>query len=360
MGVFIVAELSANHKQDLSLAKESVYAIKECKANAIKLQTYVPESLTLDCKSEVFKIKSNTPWDNRYLYDLYKEAYMPLEWNIELFELAKKIDLVCFSSAFDRQGVDLLESLNNPIYKIASFEITDIPLIDYIASKKKPIILSSGVAIDNELFEAIETIRKYGDIDITLLECVSSYPAKLSDTNFAKMIINAQKYNVKYGLSDHSIGVNAAIMATSLKASVIEKHFILDKNLGGVDSKFSMDRSEFGKFVEMIRESEQALQSDKYTISSYLQDSSQTNTPSNALSTNMSNTPTSGLPVGREFARSLFVCKSIKKGERISLENIRSIRPNAGISPKYLSEILGKKATKNLEFGKPLMWQDFD
>ncbi|MBR7118116.1 MAG: pseudaminic acid synthase [Helicobacteraceae bacterium] len=340
--MFIVAELSANHNKDLNLAKESLYAIKECGADAVKLQTYTPESLTLNCKSNIFKIKSNTIWDNKYLYDLYKEVYMPLEWNIELFELAKKINLVCFSSVFDKEGVDLLEKLNNPIYKIASFEITDIPLIQYIAKKQKPIILSSGVAIGDEISEAIEAIRQEGNNDITILKCTSLYPAPINTLNLSNMLIYKKKYGVKYGISDHSIGVNAAIIAVSLKASMIEKHFILDKKYGGLDYKFSMDKVEFARLVQTIKDTKAAIGNDNYKI-----DSSNIKENNNVF------------PKGREFARSLFVSKDIKKDEKLSLENIKSIRPNNGLPPKYLNEIIGKIATKDLKFGEPLTWDSF-
>ena len=340
--MFIVAELSANHNQDLNLAKESLYAIKECGANAVKLQTYTPDSLTLNCKSNIFKINSNTIWDNKYLYDLYKEAYMPLEWNAELFELARKIDLMCFSSAFDKESVDLLEQLNNPIYKIASFEITDIPLIQYIAKKQKPIILSSGIAINDEMQNAVNTIKQEGNNDITILKCTSSYPAPMNTLNLSMMLTFRKKYGTKYGISDHSIGTNAAIIAVALKASMIEKHFILDKKYGGLDCEFSMDRFEFKELVKVIKQAKDAIGDYNYHIDS----------------TNI-NEINDQYPKGREFARSLFVSKDIKKGQKLTTENIKSIRPNNGLAPKYLNEILGKIATKDLKFGEPLKWDSF-
>lgn len=330
MSVFIVAELSANHKQDLSLAKESLYAIKECKANAVKLQTYTPSDLTIDCKSEIFKVKTNNKWSGKYLYDLYKEAFMPLEWHFELFTLAKKIGLVCFSSAFSKDGITLLESLENPIYKIASFEVLDLDLVENIAKLGKPVILSSGIATNAELQEAIECIKPHTS-DITILKCVSAYPAKVSEMNLCEMKELGEKFNVKFGLSDHSIGNLAGIIATSLGASVIEKHFIMDKTIDSVDAHFSLDKAEFSEFVKIIRESESALESK--VSDSKLQ--------------------------GREFARSLFVVKDIKKDDILNNENIKSIRPNAGLKPKFLKQILGKKATKDLPFGKPLEWNDF-
>lgn len=349
MGVFIVAELSANHNKDLNLAKESLYAIKECGCDAVKLQTYTPDSLTFNCKSDIFKIKSNTIWDNKYLYDLYSEACMPLEWNAELFSLANKINLKCFSSAFDYKSVDLLQSLNNPIYKIASFEITDIPLISYIAQTKKPIIISTGIARENEIKEAIDAIRAQNNDDITILKCVSAYPAPLSDLNLSKMPQYGEKYNLKYGLSDHSKGFLASIIAVSLKASVIEKHFILDKKFGGVDCAFSADINEFSELVKLIRQSEEAIGSNDYKIDSCIN-----------LNSIDSMDLNNNIIKGREFARSLFVCKDIKKGENLTLENIRSIRPNNGLSPKYLYKIIGRKALKDLDFGKPLELSDFN
>ena len=343
--MMIVAELSANHNQDLSLAKESIYAIKECGAGAVKFQTYTPDSLTLDCKNDFFKIKSASPWKGKYLYDLYKEAYMPLEWHYELFSLAAKLDLICFSSVFDEEGLELLESINNPIYKIASFEITDIPLIKKVAKCKKPIILSSGIAMGDDLQEAINAIREENNFDITLLKCISSYPASLDSMNLLEMVENGIKYDVKYGLSDHSLGNEAAIIATTLKASVIEKHFILDKKYGGVDSAFSLDRNEFFQFVKNILDAKKAL-GEEYEIKL------------EAISRCESRIEKE--PKGREFSRSLFVCKNIKKGQELSLENIKSIRPSYGAKPKYLPLVLGKKAKKDLFFGEPLNLEDIE
>lgn len=364
MSVFIVAELSANHNKSLNLAKESLIAAKECGADAIKLQIYTPESLTLPCRSEVFRIKGGTLWDEKYLYDLYAEACMPLEWAAEIYALAAKIGLCCFASVFDRAGVDLAERLGNPIYKIASFEITDLPLIRYVASKKKPIILSSGVAVGAELSEAIEAIKSQNCERITLLKCTSAYPAKISEANLAQMPLLGRKYGVEFGLSDHTQGDLAAIIAVSLGASVVEKHFILDKNLGGVDAAFSADRAEFEALVKRIREVEAALGSEAADLAN-LGDVS--GAAANLSGANLGGAANLGRknavdsadsPKGREFARSLFVAKDIKKGEVLTNENIRSVRPNAGLAPKFLDEILGKKAAKDLAFGKPLSWED--
>lgn len=338
MSVFIVAELSANHGCDLQIAKDTLYAAKECGADAIKLQTYTADCLTIDCKSEIFKVKDSPLWSGKYLYDLYKEAAMPLEWNEKLFAYAREIGLVCFSTPFSRKGVDLLKSLNNPIYKIASFEVVDLELVYYIARQGKPVILSSGIATNDELERAINIIKSRGVSDITLLKCVSAYPANIADMNLREMRLLGEKFGVKFGLSDHTLGDNghlAAIIATSLGASMIEKHFILDKKIRTADSAFSLDRTEFAELVRMIRECESALGNENVALDS----------------TNRKQ--------GREFARSLFVVRDIKKGEILSHKNIRAIRPNTGLSPQFLKEILGKKAVCDLPFGKPLEWSDF-
>ena len=332
MSVFIVAELSANHGGDLNIAKESISAIKECGADAVKLQTYTADDLTIDCKSDIFKVKGARLWEGKYLYELYREACMPLEWNAELFAFAKKIGLPCFSTPFSRKGVELLKSLDNPIYKIASFEVVDLELVEAVAECGKPIILSSGIATNDELKRAINLIKACGVNDITLLKCVSAYPAEICDMNLREMTALGAKFGVKYGLSDHSKGDLAAIIATSLGASVIEKHFILDKAIKSADSGFSLDGAEFAGLVKVIREVEVALGDDLSNESH---------------------------KKGRAFARSLFVVKDIKKGEILSRENIRAIRPNAGIEPKFLKEILGKCAKRDLAFGKPLEWEDF-
>lgn len=336
MSVFIVAELSANHGGDLNIAKESLCAIKECGADAVKLQTYTADDLTIDCKSEIFKVKGASLWEGKYLYELYREACMPLEWNAELFAYAQKIELSCFSAPFSLKGVELLKSLGNPIYKIASFEVVDLELVEAVAECGKPVILSSGIATNDELNRAINLIKARGVNDITLLKCVSAYPAEICDMNLREMTAFGKHFGVKYGLSDHSKGDLAAIIATSLGASVIEKHFILDKAIKSADSGFSLDRAEFAGLVKAIREAELALGAE-----------------------NAESLGSDSDKKGRAFARSLFVVKDIKKGEVLSEENIRAIRPNAGIEPRFLKEILGKRAKRDLAFGKPLEWEDF-
>ena len=331
MSVFIIAELSANHGGDLSVAKESLCAIKECGADAVKLQTYTPEDLTIECRSEIFRIKG-TKWDGKYLYDLYKNAAMPLHWHFELFELAKKLDLTCFSTPFSPEGVEFLANMGNPIYKIASFEVVDLRLVEAVAKCGKPVILSSGIATNDELNRAINLIKACGADDITLLKCVSAYPAEICDMNLKEMAAFGARFGVKFGLSDHSRGNLAGIIATSLGASAIEKHFILDKKIRSEDAHFSADSAEFAEFVKAIRNTQDALGVEN---------------PNN-------------LKQGRAFGRSLFVVKDIQKGEILSEKNIRAIRPNDGIEPKFLKEILGRKAKNDLPFGKPLQWSDFE
>ncbi|PAF53995.1 pseudaminic acid synthase [Helicobacter sp. 13S00482-2] len=332
---FIVAELSANHNQNLEIAKKSLIAIKKTGADAIKLQTYTPECLTLNSQDECFQINSGTLWDGKTLYELYKEAYMPWEWHNELFTLAKTLDIMIFSSPFSLKALEFLEKLDCPMYKIASFEITDTNLIYEVAKTQKPIIISTGIATQNEIEDALDRCKIAGNSNITLLKCTSSYPAPIQEANLLSMPELGNKYGVKYGLSDHTQGHLSAIIATSLGASMIEKHFILDKKLGGVDASFSLDKDEFEEMVQAINSTILAL-GEKEPKS----------TPEK-----MANQ--------RRFARSLFVSKDIKKGQIITERNIQSIRPNNGLAPKYFNEILGKRAKKDLKFGKPLEMDDF-
>ena len=326
--IFIIAELSANHNGSLETAIKSIRAIKKTGADAVKLQTYTADTITIDCKKDDFKIKG-TIWEDQYLYDLYKEAYTPWEWHEELFRVAREEGLVCFSSPFDRTAVDFLESLNNPIYKIASFEITDIPLIEYAASKGKPIIISTGIATEEDIQLAIVTCRSAGNNDITLLKCTSSYPAPIDEANLLMIPDLAKRYNVQSGLSDHTIGSTAPIVATTLGANVIEKHFIIDRSIGGPDSSFSMNETEFTEMVKAVRDTEKALGKIDYSLT----DKQKSN---------------------RVFSRSLYVVEDIKAGEIITEKNIRSIRPGNGLHPKYLKVILGSKSTTEIKAGTPL------
>lgn len=326
--VFIIAELSANHNGSLKTAIDSIKAIKKTGADAVKLQTYTADTITIDSKKEDFKIKG-TIWKDKYLYDLYKEAYTPWEWHEELFKIAREEGLICFSSPFDKTAVDLLESLGNPIYKIASPEITDIPLIEYTASKGKPMIISTGIATEEDIQLAVDTCRSVGNNDITLLKCTSSYPAPIEEANLLMIPDLKERFNVRVGLSDHTIGSIAPVVATALGATVIEKHFIIDRSIGGPDSSFSMNESEFTEMVKAVREAEKSLGIIDYSLTDKQIES-------------------------RAFSRSLYVVEDIKAGEVITEKNVRSIRPGYGLHPKYYKEILGKKVNRDLEKGDRL------
>jgi len=328
-GTFIIAELSANHGGKIEIAKETIKAAKEIGANAIKLQTYTADTITLNSDKEDFIIKGGTLWDDRKLYDLYKEAYLPWEWHQELFDYAREIGIDIFSSPFDKSAVDFLEEFNPSAYKIASFEITDYELIRYTASKMKPMIISTGIATIDEIQDAVDICREVGNNDIVLLKCTSAYPAVLEDANLNTIPNLAQTFGVISGFSDHTLGSTAPIVAVTLGAKVIEKHFILDKSIGGADADFSMDKKEFADMIQAIRNTEKLLGKVEYTM-----------TPQKKKS--------------RQFSRSLYVAKDIKKGEVFTEKNIRSIRPGYGMHPKYLGDVLGKKAKRDYKFGERL------
>ncbi len=326
---FIIAELSANHNSDLNIALETIRAAKRTGADAIKIQTYTADTLTIDSKNEYFKINHGTAWDGEYLYDLYKRAYTPWEWHSDIFRVAKEEGIICFSSPFDNTAIDLLEKLKTPIYKIASFEIQDIPLIEYAASKGKPMIISTGIAEIEDIELAIETCKKVGNNDITILKCTSAYPADPKDANLLSIPDIKSRFGVKVGLSDHTIGIEAPVVATTLGATVIEKHFILDKSIGGPDAHFSLDEQEFSNMVKAVRIAEQMMGKVDYEMTEKKQKS-------------------------RQFSRSLFVTKDVISGEKITNENVRSIRPGFGMHPKFLSEIIGKEFTSDIEKGTPM------
>ena len=330
--IFIIAELSANHKQDIELAKDTIYAMKESGADAVKLQTYTPDTMTIDCDNDYFKIKQGTLWDGKTFYQLYQEAYTPWEWHYELKELTEKLGLIFFSSPFDKTAVDFLEELNVPAYKIASFEITDIPLIEYAASKGKPMIISTGIATLCDIQEAVSACRRVGNDQIILLKCTSAYPAPLEEVNLRTIPNMAETFNCIVGLSDHTLGISVPIAAVALGAKVIEKHFILSRNIDSPDKAFSPTPDEFKEMVKAIREVEKALGKVSYELTEKMEKS-------------------------REFARSLFVVKDIKAGETFSEENVKSIRPGYGLHPKFLRNILGRKAQKSIKKGTPLNWE---
>ncbi|MDG2397242.1 MAG: pseudaminic acid synthase [Flavobacteriaceae bacterium] len=327
--VFIVAELSANHNGSKKVAIETIKAAKIAGADAIKLQTYTADTITIKSKKKDFIINSGSIWDGDYYYNLYKNAHTPWDWHKELFNVAREEGLICFSSPFDFTAVDFLEELDNPIYKIASFEITDIPLIKYISSKGKPIIISTGIANIDDINLAIKTIRSQGDCDIAVLKCTSSYPAPINEANLLMINDIKKRFNVIPGLSDHTLGIVSPIVATCMGAKIIEKHFILDKSLGGPDASFSLDRKQFKNMVQAIRDAEKSIGAIDYTLTE------------NQLK-------------GKDFSRSLYVIKDIKKGEVLTDKNIKSIRPGFGLHPKYYEEVIGKKVNKNLERGMPL------
>ena len=333
--VFVIAELSANHNGSLATAIETIRAAKRTGADAIKFQTYTADTLTLDCDESDFVIKGGTIWDGKKLHDLYKEAYTPWEWHAQLFEVAKEEGLVCFSSPFDKSAVDFLETLHCPIYKIASFEITDIPLIEYLAKQGKPIIISTGIASYDDIHLAVETCRKVGNDNITLLKCTSSYPAPIAEANLAMMQQLAIDFKVKIGLSDHTLGSTVPVIATALGAEVIEKHFILDRSIGGPDASFSMNEIEFTAMVKAIREAEVAVGSTSYELTNKQKE-------------------------GRVFSRSLYPNCNIQKGETITKDNIRSVRPGSSLHPIFFNDIIGKKSKRNIQFGERISLDDFE
>ncbi|MFX4154983.1 pseudaminic acid synthase [Aliarcobacter butzleri] len=328
-GTFIIAELSANHNGSLQTALDSIKVAKECGANAIKLQTYTADTLTLNSRNEDFMISGGTLWDGKNLYELYQEAYTPWEWHKELFDYARSLDIDIFSTPFDKTAVDFLETLNPTAYKIASFEITDYELVRYTASKQKPIIISTGIATIDEIQDVVNICKSVGNENIILLKCTSEYPAPLNEANLKTISNMKETFGVEVGFSDHTLGIVAPVVAVTLGAKVIEKHFIIDKSIGGADCGFSMDKKEFKQMVEAIRDAEKLIGVIDYSLNEKRKKQ-------------------------RRFARSLYISSDIKKGEVFTLENIKSVRPFYGLHPKYLNDILGKVAKKDYKFGNRL------
>jgi pseudaminic acid synthase len=324
--VFIIAELSANHNGSLVTAIDTIKAAKRAGADAIKFQTYTADTITIDSDKEDFIIKG-TIWEGKNLYQLYQEAYTPWEWHEALFQAAKQEGLICFSSPFDKTAVDFLENLNTPAYKIASFEITDIPLIEYIASKGKPVIISTGIATEEDIELALDACYRIGNKEVALLKCTSSYPAPIEEANMVMVKDMAERYGVITGLSDHTMGSTVPLVATCFGAKIIEKHFILDRSIVGPDASFSMTAIEFAEMVKAIREAEKAIGTVDYNLTEKQQK-------------------------GRNFCRSLYVVKDIKVGELFTEENVRSIRPGFGMHPKYYKNIIGKMAKKEFNKGE--------
>lgn len=329
---FIIAEMSANHLQDFESAVKIIREAKKAGADAIKLQTYTPDTITIDCDNDYFQIKQGTIWDGTTLHKLYQTAYTPWEWQPKLKKIAEDEGLICFSSPFDKTAVDFLEEMDVPAYKIASFEITDIPFIEYIASKGKPIIISTGIASLSDIEEVVSACRRMGNDKIALLKCTSAYPSPVQDVNLKTIPNLAETFNTVVGLSDHTLGNCVSIASIALGANIIEKHFTLDRKLGGPDAAFSMEPYEFAQMVEGIRNVEKALGRVTYELTE-----KQTNS--------------------REHSRSLFIVKDIKKGETITEENVKSIRPGFGLHPRYYKEILGKRCNEDVKKGTPLSWR---
>lgn len=328
---YIIAEMSANHAGNISIAKQIIHKAKESGADCIKIQTYTPDTMTINCDAEYFHINNGT-WKGETLYDLYGKAYMPWEWQAELKEEAERIGLDFFSTPFDRTSVDFLESLGIEFYKIASFELVDIPLIKYVASKGKPMIISTGMGSFEEIKEAVEAVRFEGNDNLALLKCSSAYPAIPDDMNLKTMQHMSKSFDVPVGLSDHSLGSIGAVTAVALGACIIEKHFCLSRDIKNPDSSFSMEPDEFKQMVDDIRTAERAMGIVSYECSEKEKES-------------------------LTFRRSVFVVQDIKKDDVFSEDNIRCIRPGNGLNPKYYASVLGKKAASDINRGTPLTFK---
>ena len=326
---FIIAELSCNHNQNYQIAKKTIKAIAKTGADAVKLQTADPDKITINCKKKGFLLSDKGPWKGKTIYELEKETFLPKKWHKSLIKEAKKLGLICFSSPFDLDAVKFLKNLNVPAYKVASMEINDHELIAEIAKTKKPIIISTGVANENEIKEAISVCKKNGNNNIILLKCTSSYPTRLEDVNLNSIKNLQKKFKTIVGLSDHTKSTIAPIGAVALGARIIEKHFILNKKLKTQDAAFSITPENFTDMVKKIRDLEKTFGNSKIEVTKSMRSS-------------------------RKLLRSLYFVKKVKKNEKITRQNVRSIRPSGGLEPKYLKKILGKKAAKNINFGTPV------
>jgi pseudaminic acid synthase len=325
---YIIAELSANHNGSLERAKASIFAAKESGAHAIKLQTYTADTMTIDCNKPDFIINGGI-WDGRNLYDLYSEAHTPYEWHKELFLFAKEIGITCFSSPFDETAVELLEDLNAPAYKIASFELTDIPLIKLVAKTGKPLLMSTGMATEDEISDAVYAARDAGCDSILLFHCISSYPAPINQSNIRKISNLRKKFSVEVGLSDHTLGITAAIASIALGASAIEKHFTISRSEKGPDSEFSIEPDEFLKLVSETKNAWLSLGDEGFSR------------PEVELS-------------NVAFRRSIYFVRDLKAGQKISKRDIKRIRPGNGLPPKYYEDLIGQKIIKNVTRGDPV------
>ena len=328
--VYIIAEMSANHNHDFDKAVKIIEAAKEAGANAVKLQTYIPDTMTIECDNEYFLIKG-TLWEGCNLYDLYKEAHTPWDWQPKLKEIADDLGMHLFSTPFDATAVDFLERMNVPAYKIASFEMVDLPLIRRVAQTGKPIIMSTGMATLGEIDEAVHTIRQAGTSHLALLKCTSAYPAPPEAMNLRTIPHMAEAFNVPVGVSDHTLGISVPVAAVALGACIIEKHLTLSRASIGPDSAFSLEPSEFERMVSAVRVAEKALGEVQYCVGELEADS-------------------------RVFRRSLFVVRDMKSGEMFTTENLRSIRPGNGLHTRHLENIVGRHASRDIKRGTPLSW----
>ncbi len=329
--VYIIAELSANHHQDFEQAVQIIRAARDAGADAVKLQTYTPDTITIRSDREYFRVSGGTLWDGKTLYDLYGEAYTPWEWQPKLKQAANEIGLDLFSSPFDPSSVDFLEQMNVPAYKVASFELVDIPLIEKIARTGKPIIMSTGMATTDEIDEALGTARGAGATHVALLKCTSAYPSQPEDMNLRTIPEMIRRFDAPVGLSDHSSEIAVPVTAVSLGACIIEKHLTLSRAVKGPDSAFSLEPDEFKAMVSAVRVAEKALGQVHFGAGAHEESS-------------------------RVFRRSLFIVKDVKRGEELTITNVRSIRPGHGLHTRYLKDIVGKRVKRDIEQGTPLSW----
>jgi len=330
--IYVIAELSANHNGDFEEAVAIIHAAKDAGADAVKLQTYTPDTITIDCDTEYFRIAKGTIWEGRNLYQLYGEAYTPWEWQPRLKTIADGLDLALFSSPFDDTAVDFLEQMRVPAYKIASFEMIDTPLIEKVARTGKPVIISTGMATLEEIHDAVAAVHRTGNSQLALLKCTSAYPAPPEEMNLHTIPDLSRRFGVPVGLSDHTLGTAVPVAGVSVGACIVEKHFTLSRSVRGPDSEFSLEPHEFKRMVEDIRTAERALGGVCYAVSEREQAS-------------------------KVFRRSLFVVKDIRAGEIFTIDNVRSIRPANGLPPKFLGDVLGRKAAVDLKRGTPLRWE---
>ncbi len=329
---YVIAEISANHNHSLKAALELIEVAKSCGVDAVKLQTYTADTLTIDCDTEWFRVSKGTLWEGRKLYDLYEEAHTPWDWHAELFQKARDLELTCFSTPFDRSAVELLESLDAPAYKIASFELIDHELLEAVAGTGKPVIMSTGMATLSEIDAAVSVLREAGCEELALLKCTSAYPAPAEEMNLRTIPNLSDSFGVVSGLSDHTMGIEVPVAAVALGARIIEKHFTLSRDVPGPDSAFSLEPDELSELVSAVRKTEQALGRVSYQV-------------------------TEREEASRSFRRSLFVVADVKAGDVFSRENVRSIRPGYGMAPECLPVVLGRRASRDIKRGTPLNWE---